>query len=39
MGTFYFLTRRLQNVKTEIALNVLAYTIVQMVALIRAQSR
>lgn len=39
MGTFYFLARRLQNVKTEIALNVLAYNIEQVVALIRAQGR
>lgn len=39
MGTFYFLTRRLQNVKTEIALNVLADNIEQMVALIRAPGR
>ena len=35
MGTTHFLTRRLRNVKTEIALNVLAYNIKRMVALIR----
>ncbi|MDB6454953.1 IS1182 family transposase [Falsirhodobacter sp. 20TX0035] len=34
MGTSHFLTRRLRNVKTEIALNVLAYNIKRMVALI-----
>lgn len=34
MGTTHFLTRRLRNVKTEIALNVLAYNIMRMVALI-----
>lgn len=34
MGTSHFLTRRLKNVKTEIALNVLAYNIKRMVALI-----
>ncbi|MCL4068154.1 IS1182 family transposase [Pseudomonas sp. GX19020] len=34
MGTTHFLTRRLRNVKTEIALNVLAYNIKRMVALI-----
>lgn len=39
MGTFHFLTRGLKNVKTEIALNVLAYNIERMIALIRAQGR
>ncbi len=34
MGTAHFLTRKLRNVKTEIALNVLAYNIKRMVALI-----
>ncbi|MFC3061833.1 IS1182 family transposase [Paenirhodobacter populi] len=34
MGTTHFLTRRLRNVRTEIALNVLAYNIKRMVALI-----
>ncbi len=34
MGTTHFLTRRLRHVKTEIALNVLAYNIKRMVALI-----
>lgn len=34
MGTTHFLMRRLRNVKTEIALNVLAYNIKRMVALI-----
>lgn len=37
MGTSHFLTRRLRNVKTEIALNVLAYNIKRMVALIGIQ--
>lgn len=37
MGTTHFLTRRLRNVKTEIALNVLAYNIKRMVALIGIQ--
>ena len=37
MGTTHFLTRRLRNVKTEIALNVLAYNIRRMVALIGIQ--
>ena len=34
MGTTHFLTRRLRNVRTEIALNVLAYNIKRMAALI-----
>lgn len=34
MGTTHFLTRRLKNVRTEMALNVLAYNIKRMVALI-----
>lgn len=34
MGATHFLTRRLPNVKTEMALNVLAYNIKRMVALI-----
>lgn len=33
MGATHFLTRRLKNVRTEIALNVLAYSIKRMVAL------
>ncbi|GLC62429.1 hypothetical protein PLESTB_001898600 [Pleodorina starrii] len=37
MGTSHFLTQRLRNVKTEIALNVLAYNIKRMVALIGVQ--
>ncbi|WP_283178777.1 IS1182 family transposase [Gemmobacter sp. 24YEA27] len=37
MGTSHFLTRRLRNVKTEIALNVLAYNIKRMVELIGIQ--
>ena len=37
MGTSHFLTRRLRNVKTEIALNVLAYNLKRMVALIGVQ--
>ena len=37
MGTSHFLTQRLTNVKTEIALNVLAYNIKRMVALIGVQ--
>ena len=37
MGTTHFLTRRLRNVKTEIALNVLAYNLKRMVALIGVQ--
>jgi transposase len=34
MGATHFLTRRLRNVRTEMALNVLAYNIKRMVALI-----
>lgn len=34
MGATHFLTRRLKNVRTEMALNVLAYNIKRMVALI-----
>lgn len=34
MGATYFLTRRLKNVRTEMALNVLAYNIKRMVNLI-----
>jgi len=34
MGTTHFLTRRLRNMRTEIALNVLAYNNKRMVALI-----
>ncbi|TGN44834.1 hypothetical protein E4L95_19995 [Paracoccus liaowanqingii] len=34
MGATHFLTRRLPNVKTEMALNVRAYNIKRMVALI-----
>ena len=34
MGTTHFLMRRLQNVRTEMALNVLAYNIKRMVAMI-----
>ena len=34
MGATHFLTRRLKNVRTEIALNVLAYNMKRMVALI-----
>ena len=37
MGTSHFLTRRLRNVKTDIALNVLAYNLKRMVALIGVQ--
>ena len=34
MGTTHFLTRRLRNVGTEMALNVLAYNIKRMISLI-----
>lgn len=34
MGTTHFLMRRLRNVRTEMALNVLAYNIKRMVALV-----
>lgn len=34
MGTTHFLMRRLKNVRTEMALNVLAYNIKRMVAMI-----
>ncbi len=34
MGTTHFLMRRLKNVCTEMALNVLAYNIKRMVALV-----
>jgi hypothetical protein len=34
MGTTHFLMRRLKNVRTEMALNVLAYNIKRMVATI-----
>ncbi len=34
MGATHFLMRRLKNVKTEMALNVLAYNIKRMVALL-----
>ena len=34
MGATHFLTRGLQHVKTEMALNVLAYNIKRMIALI-----
>ena len=34
MGTTHFLMRRLKNVRTELALNVLAYNIKRMVALV-----
>jgi hypothetical protein len=34
MGTTHFLTRRLKNVRTEMALNVLAYNIKRMISLI-----
>ena len=34
MGTTHFLMRRLANVRTEMALNVLAYNIKRMVALV-----
>lgn len=37
MRTSHFLTRRLKNVKTETALNVLAYNTKRMVALIGVQ--
>lgn len=36
MGGTHFLTRRLKNVRSEIALNVLAYNIKRMVALLGA---
>jgi hypothetical protein len=34
MGSTHFLMRRLKNVRTEMALNVLAYNIKRMVALV-----
>ncbi|MFV0644773.1 MAG: IS5/IS1182 family transposase, partial [Sphingomonadaceae bacterium] len=34
MGATHFLTRRLRNVRTEMALNVLAYNIKRAIALI-----
>ena len=34
MGTTHFLMRRLKNVRTEMALNVLAYNIKRMVTLV-----
>jgi len=34
MGSTHFLTRRLKNVRSEMALNVLAYNIKRMVALL-----
>ncbi len=34
MGTTHFLTRRLKNVRTEMALNVLAYNIKRMISII-----
>ena len=34
MGSTHFLTRRLKNVRSEMALNVLAYSIKRMVALL-----
>lgn len=34
MGTIHFLMRRLRNVRTEMALHVLAYNIKRMVALV-----
>ncbi len=34
MGATHFLMRRLKNVRTEMALNVLAYNIKRMVALV-----
>ena len=37
MGPSHFLTRRLKNVRTEFALNVLAYNIKRMVSLIGIQ--
>lgn len=37
MGATHFLTRRLKNVRTEMALNVLAYNMKRMVALIGAR--
>ena len=37
MGPNHFLTRRLKNVRTEFALNVLAYNIKRMVSLIGIQ--
>ena len=37
MGHTHFLTRRLKNVRTEMALNVLAYNIKRVVALIGIQ--
>ena len=38
MGATHFLTRRLPSVKTEMALNVLAYNIKRIVALIGIRS-
>uniref|UniRef100_A4WYH0 Transposase DDE domain-containing protein n=1 Tax=Cereibacter sphaeroides (strain ATCC 17025 / ATH 2.4.3) TaxID=349102 RepID=A4WYH0_CERS5 len=37
MGTTHFLTRRLKNVRTEMALNVLAYNMKRMISLIGAR--
>lgn len=37
MGQTHFLKRRLKNIRTEMALNVLAYNIKRMVALIGIQ--
>ncbi len=37
VGYTYFLTRRLKNVRTEMALNVLAYNIKRVVTLIGIQ--
>ncbi|GHH05532.1 hypothetical protein GCM10010961_44420 [Pseudodonghicola xiamenensis] len=34
MGATHFLTRRLRNVRTEMVLNVLAYNIKRMIALV-----
>jgi hypothetical protein len=34
MGSTHFLTRRLKNVRTEMALNVLAYNIKRLVSLV-----
>ena len=34
MGTTHFLTRRLKNVRTEMALNVLAYNIKRMISIV-----
>uniref|UniRef100_UPI0011A228CF transposase n=1 Tax=Cereibacter sediminicola TaxID=2584941 RepID=UPI0011A228CF len=37
MGATHFLTRRLKNVRTEMALNVLAYNMKRMISLIGAR--